>query len=86
VSGLFNCGTGQARTWIDLAKAIFAAMDREPSIRFIDMPEAIRKNYQYHTQADISKLRQAGYRAPFLSIEEGVKDYVQNYLAKSKSL
>lgn len=82
VSGLFNCGTGRARTWLDLARAVFAAMNRKPKIRFIDMPEAIREQYQYHTQADISKLRRAGYSAAFLSIEEGVKDYVQNYLSK----
>ena len=82
VSGLFNCGTGQARTWHDLALAIFATMDREPNIRFIDMPEAIRDKYQYHTEADMTRLRAAGYTAPFTSIEDGVREYVQGYLAK----
>ena len=81
VAGLFNCGTGTARTWLDLAKAVFAAMNRRPKIRFIEMPESIRENYQYHTQADVSKLRRVGYTAPFISLEEGVKDYVRNYLA-----
>ena len=61
VSGIFNCGTGSARTWLDLGKAIFTAMGRDPQIDFIDMPEEIRDKYQYHTQADISKLRTAGY-------------------------
>jgi ADP-L-glycero-D-manno-heptose 6-epimerase len=80
VSGIYNCGTGRARTWIDLATALFRALDREPDIRFIEMPESIRDRYQYHTQADISKLRRAGYREPFTSIEDGVRDYVRLYL------
>ena len=80
VPGLFNCGTGQARSWLDLAKAVFAALEREPNIRFIDMPEAMRDKYQYHTQADLTKLRAAGYRAPFMSIEDGVRDYLTQYL------
>jgi ADP-L-glycero-D-manno-heptose 6-epimerase len=79
--GLFNCGTGQARTWVDLARAVFAAMDRPPNIRFIDMPEHLRGKYQYFTQADTAKLRRAGYTAEFTSLEDGVRDYVQNYLA-----
>ena len=82
VSGLFNCGTGEARTWYDLALAIFAAMGREARIRFIDMPEAIRDKYQYHTEADMTRLRAAGYTAPFTSIEDGVREYVREYLAK----
>ena len=80
VAGLFNCGTGVARTWIDLAHALFAAMEIPPRIRFIDMPAAIRDRYQYHTRAETAKLRAAGYRAPFLSIEEGVRRYVRDYL------
>jgi len=83
VSGLFNCGTGSARTWLDLAHAVFSAMDREPNIKFIDMPESIRDKYQYHTQADVTKLRGAGYTTPFASIEEGVEDYVRNHLARN---
>ena len=81
-SGLYNCGTGRARSWLDLAHAIFASMEREPHIEFIDMPESIRDKYQYHTQADMTKLRSVGYTTPFASIEEGVDDYVKNYLAK----
>jgi ADP-L-glycero-D-manno-heptose 6-epimerase len=80
VNGLYNCGTGVARTWIDLAKALFAAMGLPARIRFIDMPESIREKYQYHTQADMTKLRAAGFSAPFLQIEEGVRRYVQEYL------
>jgi ADP-L-glycero-D-manno-heptose 6-epimerase len=80
-SGLFNCGTGRARTWLDLAHAAFAAMARPPRILFADMPLAIRDKYQYHTQADVRKLRGAGYGRPFTTIEEGVADYVRTYLA-----
>jgi ADP-L-glycero-D-manno-heptose 6-epimerase len=81
ISGLFNCGTGKARTWIDLAHSLFAAAGIPPSITFIDMPEYIRDKYQYHTQADMHKLRRAGYTAPFSDIEEGVRRYVTEYLA-----
>lgn len=84
VSGLFNIGTGQARSFEDLASAVFAALGKEPRIRFIDMPEEIREKYQYFTQADMTKLRSAGYRAPFHSLEEGIRDYVQNYLATDR--
>ncbi len=80
VSGLFNCGSGVARTWVDLAKALFAAMDLPPRIRFIEMPESIREKYQYHTRADTAKLHRAGYIRPFSSIEEGVCRYVHDYL------
>ena len=81
VSGLFNCGTGEARTWNGLAKAVFAAMNLEPRITYIEMPESLREKYQYHTQADMDKLRHAGYAQPFTRLEDGVKDYVQNWLA-----
>ncbi len=83
VSGLFNCGTGQARTWIDLARTVFASAGLPPRIEFIDMPLSIRDNYQYHTEANLSKLRLVGYVAPFLTIEEGVRRYVTQYLSKS---
>jgi ADP-L-glycero-D-manno-heptose 6-epimerase len=79
--GLFNCGTGEARTWNDLAKATFAAMDREPDIDYIEMPDHLRGKYQYHTQADPTKLRAAGYDKPFTSLEDGVADYVRTWLA-----
>lgn len=84
VSGLFNCGTGVARTWLDLGRAVFAAMDRRPKIRMVEMPEELRARYQYHTRADLSKLRAAGYAAPFAGVEDGVRDYVRDYLAADK--
>jgi ADP-L-glycero-D-manno-heptose 6-epimerase len=80
-SGLFNCGTGTARTWKDLATAVFAAMNRKPNIKMIEMPDALQGKYQYFTQADTTKLRAAGYSKSFCSLEEGVRDYVQTYLA-----
>ena len=80
-SGLFNCGTGRARSWLDLVRAVFAAMGREPEIEFIDMPDHLRAKYQYHTEADPAKLRAAGYSASFTELEDGVRDYVTNYLA-----
>jgi ADP-L-glycero-D-manno-heptose 6-epimerase len=84
VSGIFNCGTGQPRTWVDLVSAVFRAMGRKPNIQFIDMPEHLRGKYQYHTQADLTKLRAAGYDRPFTSLEDGIADYVQNFLAKEE--
>jgi len=84
--GLFNIGSGAARTWIDLANSVFAALNQKPKIEFIEMPEAIRDKYQYFTQADISRLRAAGYKAPVTSLEEAVKDYIRNYLAANKRL
>ncbi len=75
--GLFNCGTGTARTWNDLARAVFVAMDRPCDIRYIDMPEALRGKYQYFTQADGAKLRAAGYDREFTSLESGVRQYIQ---------
>jgi ADP-L-glycero-D-manno-heptose 6-epimerase len=84
--GLFNIGSGAARTWIDLANSVFAALDRKPKIEFIEMPDTIREKYQYFTQADISRLRAAGYKAPVMSLEEAVKDYVRNYLATDQRL
>jgi len=84
--GLYNIGSGAARTWIDLANSVFAALDKKPKVEFIEMPEAVRDKYQYFTQADISRLRAAGYKAPVTSLEEAVKDYVRNYLAPDKRL
>ena len=81
-SGLFNCGTGQARSWNDLAQATFAAMGLEPRIEYIEMPVSLRSKYQYFTQADMGKLRAAGYAQAFTSLEDGIRDYVQGYLAK----
>jgi ADP-L-glycero-D-manno-heptose 6-epimerase len=82
-SGLFNCGTGQARSWNDLAKAVFAAMGLDPRIEYIDMPVALRGKYQYFTQAEMGKIRAAGYAKAFTSLEDGIREYVQDHLAKS---
>jgi ADP-L-glycero-D-manno-heptose 6-epimerase len=81
-SGLYNLGTGKARSFEDLARATFAGMDKEPVIEYIDMPEDIRDKYQYFTEADMQKLQQAGYTDSFYSLEEGVGDYVTQYLMK----
>ena len=82
LSGLFNVGTGKARSFAQLAEAVFHALGREPRIRYVEMPEGLRERYQYYTQADIGKLREAGYMGGFLDVEEGVGDYVQGYLEK----
>ncbi len=81
VAGLFNCGTGRARTWLDLGRAVFAAMGLEPRIDFIDMPPSLREHYQYHTEADLARLRTAGCGHTFTSLEAGVQDYVSGDLA-----
>jgi len=83
LSGLFNIGTGQPCSWNDLVKAVFAAMDRQPKIEYIEMPDSIRSQYQYFTEADITKLRKAGYNKQTTSLEDAIKDYVQNYLQKN---
>ncbi len=80
--GLFNCGTGKARTWLDLTRAVFAAMGRTPKIEFIEMPTELQSKYQYFTEAKTEKLRGAGYTRPFTSLEDGVRDYVKSYLEK----
>ncbi|MBW6460504.1 MAG: ADP-glyceromanno-heptose 6-epimerase [Bacteroidales bacterium] len=79
-SGLYNLGTGQARTFTDLAGAVFGAMDIPENIEFIDTPEDIRDKYQYFTEAKIDKLRSAGFDNPFYSLEEGVEEYVFEFL------
>jgi ADP-L-glycero-D-manno-heptose 6-epimerase len=86
VGGLFNIGSGAARTWIDLANSVFAALGRESEIEFIEMPETIRDKYQYFTQANISKLRATGYKEKITSLENAVSDYVRNYLIHDKRL
>lgn len=80
VKGVFNLGSGYARSFRDLAVATFEAVNREPDITYIDMPEVLRGKYQYYTQADMSRLRAAGYDAPMTSLEDGVADYVAGYL------
>ncbi len=86
VGGLFNVGTATPRTWLDLAKALFAALNREAVIEFIDMPEHLQHQYQYYTCADISQLLAAGYQQPSWSLEAAVTDYVKNYLVPGKHL
>ena len=85
-TGLFNLGSGQARTWIDLATAIFAALGKKPEIEFIEMPDVLRGKYQYFTQANIAKIMATGYQGPRYSLETAVADYVQNYLVPGKNL
>jgi len=80
VSGIFNVGTGKARSFRDLMLALFAALGREPAIEYIDMPEQIRDSYQYFTQAETGNLREAGYNAGFTALEEAVRRYVTSYL------
>ncbi len=84
--GLFNIGTGKARTWNDLVKAVFEAMGKKSNIEYIDMPDSIRNQYQYFTQADITKLHNAGCENQTTSLEDAIKDYVQNYLQKEEYL
>jgi ADP-L-glycero-D-manno-heptose 6-epimerase len=86
VNGLFNIGAGQARTWNEYVRAIFTAMGKKPNIEFIDMPDALKSQYQYYTQATMDKLQKAGYVKPVTPLEEAVKDYVQNYLEKDAYL
>ena len=83
-SAIYNLGTGQARSFNDLVKSTFAGLDMQPSIEYIDMPADIRDKYQYFTEANMDKLRKAGYKDEFYSLEKGVDDYVRNYLAKNE--
>ena len=85
-SGIYNLGSGVARTFLDLTKNTFKSMGVDENISFIDTPEDIRDKYQYFTEADMSKLIGAGYKHKFHSLEEGVSDYVKNYLSESKYL
>ena len=79
-SGIYNLGTGEARTFDDLVKATYAGLDLDANIVYIDMPEDIRDKYQYFTEAKMEKLRKAGYHAKFYTLEEGIDDYVRGYL------
>ena len=79
-SGIYNIGTGKSRTFLDLANAVFAALNHEPSIEFIDTPLDIRDKYQYYTEAKMDKLRETGFSKPFYSLESAVEEYVQKYL------
>ncbi len=82
ISGLFNLGTGKGRSFNDMANATFSALERPPRIHYIDMPALLLNNYQYYTEAKMDRLHKAGYNTPFTSLEEGIKDYVLNYLMK----
>lgn len=82
VSGLFNVGTGRAQSFKELAEATFHALGMEPNIEYIDMPEHLRKKYQYYTKAEMASLREAGYTKAFMDLEAGAKDYVLEHLAK----
>ena len=84
--GLYNLGSGEARTWLQLVNAIFSSLGLPPQIDFIDMPEHLREKYQYHTCADISKLRALGYKDTITPLDDAVADYVKNYLAPGKLL
>jgi ADP-L-glycero-D-manno-heptose 6-epimerase len=79
-NGIYNIGTGQARAFKDLATSVMISLDRTPNITYIDMPEDLRGKYQYFTEATSAKLHAAGYTVAFHSLEDGIKDYVQNYL------
>ena len=83
IGGLFNLGTGKARSFADLAVAVYRASGKAPLIQYREMPEELRAKYQYFTEADMGKLRAAGYTAPFATLEDGIKLYVQNYLASA---
>jgi ADP-L-glycero-D-manno-heptose 6-epimerase len=85
-SGLYNLGSGQAHTWVQLVQAIFAALGRGPNIEFVEMPEHLKSKYQYYTCADVSKLIKSGYKQPLFTLAEAVRDYVQGYLIGDKRL
>ena len=85
-AGLFNLGSGEANSWLSLVSAVFAALEREPEIEFIDMPPEMRERYQYFTCADISKLRSAGYDRAVTPLGDAVRDCVRNYLASGRRL
>jgi ADP-L-glycero-D-manno-heptose 6-epimerase len=86
VGGIFNVGTGQASTWNDLVNAVFAAMGKSPNIEYIDMPDSIRNQYQYFTQAEMKKLHKAGYKKEITPLEDAIADYVKNYLDANRYL
>ena len=81
-NGIFNCGTGHARSWVDLGTAVFRAMNREPRIDFVEMPEELRAHYQYFTEAEMSKVRAAGFTRPFMALEDAIDDYVRNHIVR----
>lgn len=84
--GIYNVGTGSARSWNDLAISVFNAMNKPINIKYIEMPENLREKYQYFTQANMEKLRSAGFKKDFYKLEDGISDYVKNYLLQNKYL
>lgn len=82
VSGLFNVGTGRPQSFNELAEAVFHALHRENSVQYIEMPDSLQDKYQYYTKASVDKLQESGYSRKYRSLEDGVRDYVQNYLAR----
>jgi len=84
--GIFNIGSGKARTWNDLVEAVFAAVGKSPNIEYIDMPQQLQNQYQYFTEAPIGKLRKAGYEPEITSLENAIADYVRNYLLRAAYL
>jgi ADP-L-glycero-D-manno-heptose 6-epimerase len=86
IGGIYNAGSGRARTWNDLAAAIFNAMGLPVNIDYIDLPKALAEKYQYFTEAESDKIKKAGYQHPVSSLDEGVTDYIRNYLMKNKYL
>jgi ADP-L-glycero-D-manno-heptose 6-epimerase len=85
-SGIYNLGSGTARTFLDLAANTFKALGKKPAVKFIPTPEDIRDKYQYFTEATMDKLRSIGYYKPFHTLEEGIEDYVKNYLREGKRI
>jgi ADP-L-glycero-D-manno-heptose 6-epimerase len=80
VNGLFNCGTGEARSFEDLTKAVYGALGKKPKIKYVDTPDEIRAKYQYFTEAKMDRIRAAGYKKPFTSLEDGIAEYVRGFL------
>jgi ADP-L-glycero-D-manno-heptose 6-epimerase len=85
-AGIFNIGSGRAATWLEVADALFAALDRDPNVEFIPMPEHLRAKYQYFTQADLTRLRETGYSEPVTPLKDAIADYVRNYLLRDRRL
>jgi ADP-L-glycero-D-manno-heptose 6-epimerase len=85
-NGIYNIGTGRPRTWNDLVTAVFAGMGAKPNIEYIEMPDSIRNQYQYYTCAETAKLCKSGYEKTTISLEDAIKQYVQDYLLKGEYL
>ena len=86
IGGIYNVGSGKARNWNDLGKALFSVMNKQENIEYVDMPAEIRDQYQYHTCSDTKKIHKAGFSKTIMSLEEGIEDYVGEYLIPGKHL